>query len=175
MKDKSFSQAKRSIALASVATIFIGAIIYVPVLKFSQPETEVVYKNVPVPVFINVTPINTEMIDSSESEDSDQDENITQAENTKELLTKSLRLGDTDKEVKILQKFLNENGFTISSSGLGSPGQETELFGRNTKDALIRFQEANKEEILAPYGLFYGTGVLGQSTIDFINKSLSAR
>lgn len=172
MKDKSFSETKFNIALASVISVFIGAIIYIPVLEFSQREPEIVYRNVPVPVFINVSPATLEVDETLEENISPETENNPEAINKKVLLTKNLRTGDTDPEVKILQKFLNENGFIVSASGPGSLGRETELFGRNTKDALIRFQEANRESILAPYGLFYGTGVLGESTIDFINKSL---
>src|SRR5205085_1973469 len=64
-------------------------------------------------------------------------------------------------EIKSLQVFLNEHGFTVSSSGAGSKGQETATFGSATKAALIQFQ--------LKYGLISsqkdeGAGVLGPKT-----------
>ena len=46
-------------------------------------------------------------------------------------------------DVKLLQQFLNQQGFTVSNKGAGSPGLETTLFGKQTKQALIRFQIKN--------------------------------
>ena len=62
----------------------------------------------------------------------------------KELIfTKTLKLGSRDKQVILLQKFLNENQYTIARNGVGSPGKETSYFGKATKSALMRFQKAN--------------------------------
>ncbi len=58
--------------------------------------------------------------------------------------TKDLKLGMKDKEVKMLQQYLNQKGFTVSLSGPGSFGNETEVFGKATRAALIKFQKANK-------------------------------
>ena len=55
-----------------------------------------------------------------------------------------LQLGTTSPYVLLLQQFLNSNGFTVSTSGLGSPSQETTYFGTKTRDALRRFQKANR-------------------------------
>jgi len=57
--------------------------------------------------------------------------------------TKDLYLGVKDPEVKELQKFLNNNGFSVAQSGAGSKGNETDYFWHLTKDALIKFQKAN--------------------------------
>lgn len=54
-----------------------------------------------------------------------------------------LKKGSKGKEVKILQEFLNQNGFIIASTGLGSPGKETETFGPATDAAVKRWQKAN--------------------------------
>ncbi|MEZ4114301.1 MAG: hypothetical protein R3B65_02575 [Candidatus Paceibacterota bacterium] len=40
--------------MVSVITIFIGAVVYVPALKFAEKETGIVYQKVPVPVYISV-------------------------------------------------------------------------------------------------------------------------
>jgi hypothetical protein len=49
----------------------------------------------------------------------------------------------TGADVKELQKFLNAQGFKVSTIGAGSPGKETTRFGPATRRALIRFQTAN--------------------------------
>lgn len=56
---------------------------------------------------------------------------------------RSLRLGSTGADVKALQQFLNQQGFTVATSGAGSVGKETAYFGPATKRALARFQAAN--------------------------------
>lgn len=91
---------------------------------------------------------------------------------TKEIVifTKNLRLGDIDEEVKLLQKFLNSQGFILTQTGAGSPSNETNKFGLLTKQALIKYQETHKEEILVPIGLSKGTGYFGKMTRDYINK-----
>ena len=73
-------------------------------------------------------------------------------------------MGDRGGEVMEIQKFLNRNGFTVSVSGPGSPGNETSYFGPATKAAVIAFQNAYAAEILAPVGLSQGTGYWGSSS-----------
>lgn len=80
--------------------------------------------------------------------------------------------GATGSEVKQLQIFLNNHGFSVSKSGAGSKGKEGTYFGPGTKAALIKFQEANAKDILVPLGLKKGTGVMGPSTRKFINSLL---
>jgi hypothetical protein len=58
--------------------------------------------------------------------------------------TRDLKLGTKHAEVKLLQQFLNTQGFLVDLTGAGSPGQETSLFGKLTQQALIKFQQANK-------------------------------
>jgi hypothetical protein len=84
--------------------------------------------------------------------------------------TKNLWVGIRDIEVRLLQQFLNLKGFTVATEGPGSPGQETDFFGNRTKEALIKFQEAYKFNILTPLGLNFGTGYFGQSTRSYINS-----
>lgn len=79
----------------------------------------------------------------------------------------------SDPEVKMLQAFLNQNGFSLATSGFGAPGKETEYFGPRTFAALVKFQERYRSEILDPLGLTYGTGFFGPQTRLFVNGSIA--
>jgi chitodextrinase len=81
------------------------------------------------------------------------------------LFTSNLKLGDDKTEVLQLQKFLNNQGFIVSKTGLGSVGNETTYFGAATKEALMKFQ--NTKSIKPAEGYF------GSVTRDVINKMLS--
>jgi hypothetical protein len=70
-----------------------------------------------------------------------------------------LKLGSMGEEVRQLQVFLNTHGFPVAQTGNGSLGKESIYFGIKTHRALIKFQEAYKEEILIPQGLTQGTGI----------------
>lgn len=90
--------------------------------------------------------------------------------------TQTLSLGSDNQDVFLLQKFLNSDSRTqVAQTGLGSIGNETTYFGQKTKDAVIRFQNLYAEEILNPYGLTVGTGVVGKSSRTFLNKTSSTR
>lgn len=71
-----------------------------------------------------------------------------------------LRQGASGPGPKLLQKTLNYLGFTVSSSGAGSPGNETEFFGPKTRAALGKFQSA--------YGL-KPDGIYGPATKAILN------
>jgi len=72
--------------------------------------------------------------------------------------------GSSGPVVLNLQKFLNDFGFILATTGPGSPGNETDYFGLLTFNALVRFQEFFRDEILKPLGLIRGTGILGPRT-----------
>lgn len=72
-----------------------------------------------------------------------------------------LKYGMKHPDVKLLQQFLNNNGFTISPIGAGSKGKETEYFGRLTQLALIRFQRK--------YKITPAQGYFGRITRSIIN------
>jgi hypothetical protein len=86
------------------------------------------------------------------------------------IFTRNLRLNVQHSDVLKLQQYLNTQGFKVAASGPGSPGKETDRFGRLTLNALIKFQEAHMTEILTPSGLKKGTGYFGPSTRAFVNK-----
>jgi peptidoglycan hydrolase-like protein with peptidoglycan-binding domain len=77
-------------------------------------------------------------------------------------------------EVRRLQQFLNTHGFVVTTNGLGSPGNETDLFGLLTEDAVKRFQAAYAAEILVPVGLSTPSGFFGLSSIKKANALLGA-
>jgi len=75
--------------------------------------------------------------------------------------TRNLTKGMTGKDVKCLQVLLNEDPMTqIASSGVGSPGNETTLFGAATLKSVIKFQEEYASEVLTPVGLTKGNGII---------------
>jgi len=87
--------------------------------------------------------------------------------------TKYLRFLQQNADVKRLQIFLNQNSDTrLANSGPGSLGKETNLFGRLTLKAVIKFQEKYAQDILAPWKLTKGTGFVGKTTIGKINQLL---
>lgn len=84
---------------------------------------------------------------------------------------RSLSLGDEGGDVLVLQKVLNRDPETkIASIGIGSSGNESRYFGELTKQAVIRFQNKYKNEILTPNGLVVGTGYVGPSTLSKLSQ-----
>jgi hypothetical protein len=76
--------------------------------------------------------------------------------------TRSLTVSSYGTDVQLLQRFLNSQGFTVSTTGFGSPGNETFYFGPATRAALIRYQKANN---ITPALGFFGPvtrGVMGR-------------
>ncbi|HTV26815.1 MAG TPA: peptidoglycan-binding protein [Xanthobacteraceae bacterium] len=71
------------------------------------------------------------------------------------VLSTNYRLGESAPQIRLIQQFLNADGFAVASSGPGSRGDETTFFGLLTYRALKNFQ-AN--EGLPP------TGYLGPLT-----------
>ena len=55
-------------------------------------------------------------------------------------ITMTLRQGMSNSQVKELQQNLNAAGFTVSTSGAGSMGYESNYFGSKTKSAVMAYQ-----------------------------------
>ncbi len=78
---------------------------------------------------------------------------------------RNLQVGSEGGDVAFLQRVLNSDPLTIVTvSGAGSVGQETIMFGNLTKQAVVRFQNKYRSEILVPAGLSEGTGFVGPAT-----------
>ena len=74
---------------------------------------------------------------------------------------RDLELGVTGADVKTLQVFLNTHGYTIASSGAGSLGNETTMFGSLTRAAVIKYQKAK--------GITPAVGYFGPKTRAAVN------
>ena len=84
-----------------------------------------------------------------------------------------LTVGSKGNDVMMLQKALNDGGWTVATSGAGSKGMETTTFGPATKAAVAKFQVA--KGITPAAGYFgpktrmemnkKGTGSTGTSTV----------
>ncbi len=55
-------------------------------------------------------------------------------------IVRNLYLGIIGEDVRTLQKLLNTHGYIVATTGPGSPGNETTIFGNATKAAVIKFQ-----------------------------------
>ncbi len=66
---------------------------------------------------------------------------------------KNLYFGLIDPEVKLLQEYLNNHGYTVAKTGPGSKGKETTKFGSLTKKALIKYQKDNN---ISPASGYFG-------------------
>jgi hypothetical protein len=80
----------------------------------------------------------------------------TTTQTTTIVFTRDLTVNDVGDDVKALQQFLNQQGFTIATTGAGSPGNETTTFGTLTQTALSKFQTT--------YGISPSTGYFGPVT-----------
>ena len=89
------------------------------------------------------------------------------------VFTRNLKIGSRGEDVRQLQMFLNIHGFTISTSGAGSPGKETTYYGVATSRAVAKFQETHKDELLKPLKLLKGSGIFNSLTRNKVQAILN--
>ncbi len=162
MEEKKYSKSKFNIAWISVLVIFLGTIIYPMMLERVSRHVRTRSYVIIEPRVTPVTPITEEPVADTSTPAAPTEDTF--------IFTKNLQMGDKSPDVKKLQEYLNSRGFVIAESGPGSPGQESELFGKGTKAALIKFQETYADILLKPYGLTTGTGYFGEATRNFVNS-----
>ncbi len=159
MSSGTFDRSKYNITWISIVVILLGTIIYPTFFERArQKQLQPVVQAITPVVVAPVSEVKKPIVSSNT--------NVT----TRVMFTRDLKMGDKGPDVKKLQQYLNQRGFVVSESGNGSPGQESELFGPGTKDALKRFQESYADILLKPYGLTEGTGFFGSVTRSFINS-----
>jgi len=81
---------------------------------------------------------------------------------------KDLKLGSNNDDVSELQKCLAKD-LEVYPEGTVSG-----YFGEKTKEAVIRFQEKYKDEILTPSGLTSGNGIVSKNTREKLNELCTA-
>ncbi len=90
--------------------------------------------------------------------------------------SEDLREGNVKKEIEYLQIILNSNKKTaVSSSGLGSLGNETHLFGTATRNALNNFQDEYLSQELVGAGFSRAKGYVGIHTREKLNQFIESR
>lgn len=89
-------------------------------------------------------------------------------------IARTLRIGSSGEDVRLLQQALNADPRTqVAKTGPGSPGSETTYFGPATHRAVMKYQEMYRSAVLAPAGLSLGTGVVGPLTRAHLRQSCS--
>jgi hypothetical protein len=83
-------------------------------------------------------------------------------QNSTQKFAMDLEFGDLNEDVRLLQQFLNNNGYIVAETGPGSIGNETTMFGTATRAALSRFQKDNN---IVP-----SVGYFGPVTRNLINN-----
>jgi len=79
------------------------------------------------------------------------------------VFSRALRLGSRGSDVSTLQTLLVKEG--VYPAGIVSG-----YFGKLTQQAVIAFQEKYQNDVLAPYGLAHGTGIVGIATRAKLNQ-----
>lgn len=95
---------------------------------------------------------------------------IAKAQVSSQVFSQNLRLGSVNVDVVRLQKFLNTHGFLVATSGPGSIGFETPIYGTYTKNAVALFQKKYEDKILKSQGLTQPTGNFFKATRDIVNQ-----
>lgn len=81
-------------------------------------------------------------------------------------LSRTLQIGDSGADVRLLQQALNSLGYTVADTGPGSTGEEYAEFDANTQAALMRYQQDYKTSGIN------ATGYLDNLTITLLNHDM---
>ncbi len=83
-----------------------------------------------------------------------------------QILKNNLKIGMRGNDVKVLQQMLINEGFWKANVGV------TGYFGPVTKEAVMKFQNQYKTQILEPLGLSSPTGFFGPYTRKYLNENI---
>lgn len=83
-----------------------------------------------------------------------------------------LQIGTEHEQVRLLQEFFNDNGYALTMSGPGSPGNETSFFGNLTKQAVQDFQ-CDHNIVCSGSEYTTGYGLLTEATQQRLNDLYS--
>ena len=87
----------------------------------------------------------------------------------------NLKLGSKGADVLKLQQYLNADPATaVATTGTGSLGRETNIYGIHTAKAVSKFQEKFRSDILVPGGFPKGTGLFAALTRAKLNALCGA-
>jgi hypothetical protein len=89
-------------------------------------------------------------------------------------ITSYLVIGIINSQVLTLQKILNNNGYELTSSGLGSRGNETTKFGALTRAAVRKFQ-CERQIVCEGDESYSGYGRVGPRTLAALNGLLHSQ
>ncbi len=90
--------------------------------------------------------------------------------------TREMGYGTRGVDVRYMQIIFNADPQTrVATAGVGSSGQESDIFGNMTKNAVRRFQTKYASEILHPWNIQSPTGYAGMQTIKKLNKILEGK
>ena len=73
---------------------------------------------------------------------------------------RNLKYGDSNDDVQALETALVKEGFSVTEHS----GNFLAVFDEKMASSVVGFQQKYKQDILAPWGLEYGTGFVGKST-----------
>lgn len=154
---------KRFIAVATAVAIS-GAAVFAPAVVMGQTDTSALIAQLQAQIAALQAQLNALL--GSQGSGSTGGVQCT--------FTRDLFKGVSGDDVLCLQRYLNSAGFTLASSGAGSPGNETNYFGSITHAAVVRWQNANAAQVLAPVGLSAGTGYWGSSSRSYYSMIVAS-
>jgi Putative peptidoglycan binding domain len=128
---------------------------------YTPPRPQIDYPNGTV-VYLGATTTASTSPPTAPTTSSSSTQSMTAAPpSTSYQFTLNRQLWDESPDILALQQFLNSHGFTVASTGPGSPGNETDYFGTKTYQALVKFQQGNN---------LPATGYFGPLTRALINS-----
>lgn len=129
------------VAVISCFVIFLGVMVYPPLLEYTQKSKRVSYYQEQTPVVSEPVVV----VKPQENPVEIPEVPVSFISNPAINFEKDLRNGMTDPDIFYLQSFLNSNGFIIATSGPGSIGNETDFLEEEPKKPCPIFKKNTKK------------------------------